>query len=467
MLPEQIQFNDVRFQLAAAKSGTPNAVVAKGQTIKLPAGHYNRIYVLAASANGDQKASFEIGGVKTELNIQDWGGFIGQWDDRQWSSTDFQHDNYGQMIGLKPGFIKRAELAWYSTHHHDAAGKNVDYAYSYLFGYAIDLPAGAKTIKLPNNDSVRILAISLADENPEVKPARPLYDVLPSPNASPADFALLASSEGISVPQGRTGTTRIFVMPRGSFNGKAGLAVLGLPAGVTATFSSASATGSSILTLTTSRSTLPATSKVTVTGVSGSVSHTIAVDLAVTPVLNDTVAVDLSSAYNVTGIYRDGSKFAPTGGLDNGGYAFSEQAIGREQVGDGVVFRLGPANAPDAVTGKTVTLPAGKFDSLKILAVAVEGNQESQIFTVNYADGTSSSFTQSLSDWANRGSLKGESVAAEMPYRLAADGSSDGNTFYTHAYSFALDGSKAVKSVCLPSNPNVLMLATTLVPSRP
>jgi len=467
MLPEQIQFNDVRFQLAAAKSGTPNAVVAKGQTIKLPAGHYNRIYVLAASANGDQKASFEIGGVKTELNIQDWGGFIGQWDDRQWSSTDFQHDNYGQMIGLKPGFIKRAELAWYSTHHHDAAGKNVDYAYSYLFGYAIDLPAGAKTIKLPNNDSVRILAISLADENPEVKPARPLYDVLPSPNAGPADFALLASSEGISVPQGRTGTTRIFVMPRGSFNGKANLTVSGLPAGVTATFSSASATGTSIMTLTTSKSTLPATSKVTVTGVSGSLSHTVAVDMTVTPVLSDTVAVDLSSAYNATGIYRDGSKFAPTAGLDNGGYAFSEQAMGREQVGDGVVFRLGPANAPDAVTDKTVTLPAGKFDSLKILAVAVEGNQESQIFTVNYADGTSSSFTQSLSDWADRGSLKGESVAAEMPYRLAADGSTDGNTFYTHAYSFALDGSKAVKSICLPSNPNVLMLAATLVPSRP
>ena len=467
MLPEQIQFNDVRFQLAAAKSGTPNAVVAKGQTIKLPAGHYNRIYVLAASANGDQKASFEIGGVKTELNIQDWGGFIGQWDDRQWSSKDQLHDNYGEMTGLKPGFIKRADLAWYSTHHHDAAGKNVDYAYSYLFGYSIDLPAGAKTVKLPNNGSVRILAISLADENPEVKPARPLYDVLPSPNAGPAEFALLAASEGISVPQGRTGTARILVMPRGSFNGKVNLAVSGLPEGVTATFSSASATGTSIMTLITSKSTIPATSKVTVTAVSGSLSHSITVDLTVTPVLSGTVPVDLSSAYNVTGIYRDGSKFAPTAGLDNEGNALSEQALGQEQVGDGVVFRLGPANAPDAVTDRTVTLPAGKFESLKILAVAVEGNQESQAFTVNYADGTSTSFSRSLSDWAERGSLKGEFVAAEMPYRLAADGSSEGNAFYAHAYSFTLDGSKVVKNICLPSNPNVLTLAATLVPSRP
>jgi alpha-mannosidase len=180
MLPPQIQFNDVRFQLAASKSGTPNAVTAEGQTIELPPGHYNRIYLLAASANGDQKAVFEIGGKKAELNIQDWGGFIGQWDDRQWSSTGGSRDPYGEMIGLKPGFIKRADLAWYCSHHHDATGKNVDYAYSYLFGYEIEIPIGAKTIKLPDNESIRILAISVADENPEVRPARPLYDVIPN-----------------------------------------------------------------------------------------------------------------------------------------------------------------------------------------------------------------------------------------------------------------------------------------------
>ena len=85
------------------------------------------------------------------------------------------------MTGLTPGFIKRADLAWYSSHHHDAAGKNVDYRYSYLFGYSIDLPPGAKGIKLPNNENIRILAVSLANENPKVDPVRPLYDVLPSP----------------------------------------------------------------------------------------------------------------------------------------------------------------------------------------------------------------------------------------------------------------------------------------------
>jgi len=180
MLPAQITFNDVQFQLAPAKTGSRNAVVAKGQTVPLPAGTYNRAFVLAASADGDQNATFEVGSAKVNLDVEDWGGFIGQWDDRQWSSKDTSHDDYGEMTGIKPGYIKRADVAWYCSHHHNAAGENVSYRYSYLFAYPIDLPKSAKTIKLPANDKIRIFAISVADENPEVKPVQPLYDVLPA-----------------------------------------------------------------------------------------------------------------------------------------------------------------------------------------------------------------------------------------------------------------------------------------------
>ncbi len=184
MLPERITFNDVQFQLAPAKTGALNAITPKGQRLDLPAGQYNRIYLLAASTGGDQKATFEVGSTKVDLNIEDWGGFIGQWDDRQWSSKDTSHDDYGDMLGIKPGYIKRADLAWYCSHHHNASGENVPYAYSYLFAYPMVLPAGAKTITLPDNDKIRILAVSVADESPEVAPAQPLYDVLPPPSAS-------------------------------------------------------------------------------------------------------------------------------------------------------------------------------------------------------------------------------------------------------------------------------------------
>jgi alpha-mannosidase len=180
MLPEQLTYNGARFQLAPAKTDAANAVVSKGQTIDLPAGTYNRVYLLTASAKGDQNATFEVGDKTVDLNVEDWGGFIGQWDDREWSSKDTSKDDYGQMLGVKPGFIKRANLGWYCSHHHNANGENVAYRYSYLFAYSIDLPAGVKTIRLPNNDKIRILAMSVAEENPEVQPVQPLYDELPS-----------------------------------------------------------------------------------------------------------------------------------------------------------------------------------------------------------------------------------------------------------------------------------------------
>jgi alpha-mannosidase len=179
MLPSNIVFNDVVFKLAPTEPGLANAVIAKGQAIDLPPGQYDRAYILAAAADGDQEATFTVANHKTPLTIQDWGGFIGQWDDRQWSFVGNSKKDYGEMTGLKPGYIKRADLAWYASHHHDSAGRNVPYSYSYLFAYPIDLPNGAKSISLPNNDKIRILAVSVAQENPEVKPVEPLYDVLP------------------------------------------------------------------------------------------------------------------------------------------------------------------------------------------------------------------------------------------------------------------------------------------------
>jgi alpha-mannosidase len=180
MLPKEIVFNNVRFELAQAATGTPDAITAAGQTIQLPAGHANRVYLLAAATDGDQTATFTAGDKKTELTIQNWGGFIGQWDNRTWSVDNFAQDKYGEMTGLTPGFIKRDDLAWYASHHHNADGENQAYQYSYLFGYSIELPPSATTLTLPNNDKIRILAISVAEEDPQITPAHPLYDVLPS-----------------------------------------------------------------------------------------------------------------------------------------------------------------------------------------------------------------------------------------------------------------------------------------------
>jgi alpha-mannosidase len=205
MLPPKIQYHDVEFELAPAKTGTPNAMIAKGQTITLPEGRYNRIYILAASAGGDQNATFQVGGAKVDLKIQGWTGFIGQWDTRLWKNeqerdwtisanhavwppADLQQREQRPVsprypedyIGLQAGYVKPASLAWYASHQHTADGLNQPYQYSYLFAYPIELSGSARTLRLPNNEKIRILAISAVDENPKLTPAQPLYDTLNS-----------------------------------------------------------------------------------------------------------------------------------------------------------------------------------------------------------------------------------------------------------------------------------------------
>jgi alpha-mannosidase len=202
MMPRGVEYDGIRFQLGSAVGGSANAVIAKGQTISLPSGRFNRVYLVAASSDGDQKATFSIGNNPVDLNIQYWSGFIGQWDDRQWKTKEVvipprtpppgtppdiaaqlqrprtRTDPYGEMTGITPGFVKRAPLAWFASHRHTADGVNVPYAYSYLFAYAIDVPANAKTLTLPDNDKIRILAITAANQRGRVSPAQPLYDTL-------------------------------------------------------------------------------------------------------------------------------------------------------------------------------------------------------------------------------------------------------------------------------------------------
>lgn len=214
MLPARISYSGVEFQLAHAATGVKDAVVARGQTIHLPAGNYNRIYILAA-ADGGQKGTFtainhaldracsNVGYKSQEFTVQDWKGFVGQWYDRSFtmepvpipaepdaSDTSDRAQRLRRRIArlqnhpetlphyasITPGFIKRAPIAWFASHYHDANGANLPYSYSYLFAYVMDLPAGAHALILPDNDKIRVFAVTVAHEGVQVRPAQPLYD---------------------------------------------------------------------------------------------------------------------------------------------------------------------------------------------------------------------------------------------------------------------------------------------------
>src|SRR5207248_860225 len=99
--------------------------------------------------------------------------------------------------------------------------------------------------------------------------------------STPPDFALSASPSSQTVTQGNSTSYGVTVSPSGGFTGQVTLSASGLPTGAGASFTPNPATSSSTLSVTSAASTPPVTYTLTITGVSGSRTHTTTVSLVV------------------------------------------------------------------------------------------------------------------------------------------------------------------------------------------
>nr|WP_244320353.1 MULTISPECIES: GH92 family glycosyl hydrolase [Streptomyces] len=168
------------------------------------------------------------------------------------------------------------------------------------------------------------------------------------------------------------------------------------------------------------------------------------------------------------GIYPDGTAFS--GGFDNGGWAFSQNALsaagatsGSTLTVDGVTYTW-PAVASGQLdnlemAGQTIPMPAGTSGaSLGLLGTATnaptDGSGVSGTLTVTYTDGSTAKATVGFSDWTlNAGSTKpmaGDTTAVTTGYRNTGSGGRDGVKTYVFATKVPLDASKQVASITLP-----------------
>ncbi|MBQ9995982.1 MAG: hypothetical protein IJP32_06395, partial [Clostridia bacterium] len=161
---ETVVSGGIKFNLAPACGD--NAVVSAGQQIDVPAG-CDRLYLLAASANGDKTATFLVDGKPVELGVQDYKANVGSWT---------------MMVNGAPCLIKRDEIAVNYTHTHNADGDRL-YLFAYLFKYTLDV-TGAKTVTLPDDADIIVMAATGANAaNDLAVPAAPLYDKVETTNA--------------------------------------------------------------------------------------------------------------------------------------------------------------------------------------------------------------------------------------------------------------------------------------------
>jgi hypothetical protein len=278
----------------------------------------------------------------------------------------------------------------------------------------------------------------------------------------------LSGPSGIFLNQsGKIGGT-ITITPANGFNGQVTLSLSKLPRGVKGGFTGQ--TDQRRIGFEAGPSAETGLFPVTVTGTSGTITQTLTLTLAVSAAIGETgvgTQVDLSSAFDVYGIYQDKSKYT-TGGLDGLGYSYSANLLTGSRVLKGFLFDFGPANEPDVVasSGQTIPLPEGQFSDLVLLATGVNGNQTGQTLIIHYSDGTSANITQSFSDWYTPQNFVREYEAVGMQYRNFDDGTRDKRTFSLYAYLLPLNQKKVVESITLPNDPNVVILAATLLPAN-
>ncbi len=217
LFPQKLQLDGLEFRLGSGAHGAMNVLVPRAQRIALPAASYDRLYILAASVGGDAATSVGVGpagaGTTRTVTIREWEGAIGQGDSplkdlsalrepfvpankrvpsqteimsqmvTPWNPQTFAVTGLDQ---IRPGFVRRDEIAWVGTHRHAPEG-NEAYIMTYVFVYEIELPAGTREIRLPTDERIRIFAITAARVPHPLRPAVALYaHELAEPQAFPA-----------------------------------------------------------------------------------------------------------------------------------------------------------------------------------------------------------------------------------------------------------------------------------------
>ena len=189
--------------------------------------------------------------------------------------------------------------------------------------------------------------------------------------------------------------------------------------------------------------------------------------------------VGLTGAFNIGGLFSNGTTFDATLGMDGGGDgctlssgcsdAFSSQQLGLASgtpptlTFNGLVFDFGTVNTADCTTacildaidlnpGTTIPLAAGQqaaYTSMTLLGSGVQGGGTATV-TVNYTTGAASVFTQAFSDWCNFQNNKYETIAVGSMSRINSDGTlNSGASCNLYAYTYPLDSTRVVDSIAL------------------
>ena len=195
---------------------------------------------------------------------------------------------------------------------------------------------------------------------------------------------------------------------------------------------------------------------VTVVNSSGGTSDTGAMEI--TPTSNP------ADYYNNDGISADSNQSCngtDAANYDGDGYAYSADALAKDGLSpgatvtaDGLAFtwpNVQPCNNDNILAEGQTMLVSGGGSTLGFLVSSTNGGSQGTVI-INYTDGTSSTATLSVNDWAG-GPGNGDTSVAAMTYRNSFGGSQTIN-MWVYATTVPVTSSKTVASVTFPDVSN-------------
>lgn len=158
LFPAQITDDGLQFDLGPSTDGQANAVACQGQNIPLDLADGERVYILAAAADEDAAAQFAVGGATATTEIGYYTGNIGQDESRIVGDRIVT-----TRAELAPAFYNQDTVAWAGTHRHTADSDD-PYKFTYLYRYVLPTEPGATSLTLPDDSSIKLFAVSLAND---------------------------------------------------------------------------------------------------------------------------------------------------------------------------------------------------------------------------------------------------------------------------------------------------------------
>jgi uncharacterized membrane protein len=175
--------------------------------------------------------------------------------------------------------------------------------------------------------------------------------------ASTPDFSLSATPASQTVAQGNGTSYTLTLTPSGGFAGNVSLSLGALPAGVNAAFNTNPITGgsgTSTLTVTTTSNTAPGNYNLTITGTSGSLTHSAAVTLVVNAASTPDFSLSATPA-SQTVAPGNGTSYTLTLTPSNGFASNVSLSLGALPAGVNATFNTNPIPNGSGTSTLTVT----------------------------------------------------------------------------------------------------------------